>query len=189
MEFHQCRDFWGRDRAPTISGQTLLGDYPRALFWTAYDEPRMTAASDPGKTPVRSLLLVEDSSDDVFFMRRALRVAGIATKIIHLSSGHGAIHYFSTQAEAPPNPDRPALMFLDIKLPDLDGFEVLRWLRKHPDLYPGLVVVMLTTSDQDRDIRLAQALRVHEFATKPPTAQLFNRIALRHGLEWLRLDA
>src|SRR5690242_2639548 len=107
----------------------------------------------------RVILLVDDNQDDIMLIQRAFERAGLTHRIIHVSSGGEAIAYL--QGEAPYR-DRftcplPDMMLLDIKMPATDGFDVLRWVRRQPEL-SRLCVVMLTSSDQIRDVNLAYQL-------------------------------
>jgi CheY-like chemotaxis protein len=96
----------------------------------------------------RAILLVEDQENDVFLIKRALYEAGINNPVHSVSSGIEALSYLSGD---PPFHDRtkyplPVLVLLDIRMPGPDGFEVLRWIRHHPD-FSKLQVAMLTGAE------------------------------------------
>lgn len=120
-----------------------------------------------------SLLLVEDNEDDVFFMKRALKAAGIAAPLHIINDGQQAIDYlagadgFSDRARYP----LPTVMFVDLKLPYRSGFEVLSWLREQRAL-DGIFVVTLTSSPEDRDRARALELGARRYLVKPPTRQM-----------------
>src|SRR5262245_38394143 len=100
----------------------------------------------------KTILLVEDSEDDVFFMTRAFRTAGMLLPLAHVENGQKAIDYLSGK---PPYDDRtqfplPSLVLLDLKMPFLSGFEVLRWIRNQFSC-ACLPVIVFTTSNQERD--------------------------------------
>src|ERR1051326_416272 len=107
------------------------------------------------------LLLVEDNEDDVFLMVRALKSAGVDLPLQVLSDGREALDYLSATG---PYADRevyplPAVIFLDIKLPQLSGLEVLRWLRNQPQSeLRRTVVIVLTSSNHPGDVRNAYDL-------------------------------
>ena len=118
--------------------------------------------------PLPVLLLVEDSQDDVLLIRRAFRRAGVQQRIQSVTTGLEAIAYLSGD---PPYEDRakhplPRLVLLDIKMPGMDGFEVLRWIRNQWEL-SHLCVVMLTSSEALRDVNLAYKLGADSFLVKP----------------------
>jgi CheY-like chemotaxis protein len=115
------------------------------------------------------ILLVEDSPDDVFFFQRAVNKSGISA-VTHVAvDGVEAMDYLLnkgrfTDAAAHPAPD---IIFLDLKLPNVNGFEVLEWMRRHAEC-PRTPVVVLTSSNQPADQERAQSLGAALFLTKPP---------------------
>jgi CheY-like chemotaxis protein len=114
------------------------------------------------------ILLAEDSEDDVYMLRRAFEQVGIELPLQVVSNGEQAIAYlmgqgkFANRAEYP----LPDLFLLDLKMPRKNGFEVLMWLRQHPTLAP-LRTIVLTTSDEIRDVNRAYAMGANSFLTKP----------------------
>jgi CheY-like chemotaxis protein len=114
------------------------------------------------------ILLAEDTDDDVQMVRRAFKLAGMDIPLQVVSDGEQAIAYlngegkFANRAEYP----LPDLFLLDLKMPRKNGFEVLEWLRGHPTLAP-LRTVVLTTSDEIRDVNRAYRLGANSFLTKP----------------------
>lgn len=125
--------------------------------------------------PSPTILLVEDSNDDVFIMQRALKQAAISYPVQVLTDGQQARAYLDGQGEYS---DRqrfplPFLLFLDLKLPYLNGFEILSWMREQPELHYILVVV-LTGSAEPKDQDRAQALGARSYLVKPPTPQILT---------------
>jgi len=118
-----------------------------------------------------TILLVEDSEDDVFTLKRASKKAGIGNPLRVATDGQKAVDDLSTTAD----PTRrelypiPFLVLLDLKLPYRDGFQVLEWLRHQPHL-AGTVVVVLTGSDEPRDQQGAYALGARSYLVKPAGA-------------------
>jgi len=114
------------------------------------------------------ILLAEDNDDDVAMLRRAFLQAGIDLPLQVVPNGEEAIAYlvgegrFANRAEYP----LPDLFLLDLKMPGIDGFDVLAWLRQHPTLAP-LRTIVLTTSDEIRDANQAYILGANSFLTKP----------------------
>ena len=114
------------------------------------------------------ILLAEDTEDDVLLIRRALLKGGVGNPLQVVRNGAEAISYLKGEAEFS---DRdayplPELMLLDLKMPIVDGFEVLRWVRRRP-LLAALPVLVLTSSDSLRDVNLAYRLGANSFLVKP----------------------
>jgi len=124
-----------------------------------------------------AILLVEDSPDDVFFFRRAVNKAGILVDTCVAVDGLEAINYLTNQRQfADPAKFRPpCVMFLDLKLPHVNGFEVLEWLRAHPERTAPPVVV-LTSSDEPEDRERAMRLGATLFLTKPPAPEQLREV-------------
>jgi CheY-like chemotaxis protein len=121
-------------------------------------------------TSMGTLLLVEDNPDDIFLMRRALKKSGLELPVQIVTDGKQALDYlagtgaYSDRSEFP----RPAWVFLDLKLPYFNGFEVLEWIRHDPE-NQHLDVIILTSSPEDRDKETAQRLGALAYLVKPPT--------------------
>src|SRR5689334_18954931 len=113
---------------------------------------------------VAPILLAEDNEDDVFLIRRAFEKAHILNPLQHVRNGREAIAYLSgegpyeNRAEFPV----PELLLLDLKIPEMDGFEVLRWVRQQPAL-GALRVVVLTCSADVHDVNFAFQLGANSF--------------------------
>jgi CheY-like chemotaxis protein len=123
-------------------------------------------------TPLAGLLLVEDSEDDIFLMTRALKNADVDLPLHVVTDGQQALDYLGGIG---PYADRqayplPLITFLDIKLPQLSGFEVLKWIRAQPDLRRS-GVIMLTSSNHSGDVRQAYDLGANSYVVKPPSFQ------------------
>jgi CheY-like chemotaxis protein len=121
---------------------------------------------------MRTILLVEDNDDDVFAMKRALKGARIQNPLQLVTDGKETVLYLSG---AEPYADRtkyplPFLLFLDLKLPYIDGLDVLSWIRNQRSL-DSMAVVVLTGSAHSRDERAAQNLGAISYLVKPPTPQ------------------
>jgi CheY-like chemotaxis protein len=114
------------------------------------------------------VLIAEDSENDLLMLRRAFRQASILAPMQHVSDGEQVIAYlkgegkFGRRDEFP----LPDVLLLDLKMPRKNGFEVLEWLQTQPSLRE-LRVVVLTTSEELRDVNRAYALGAASFLTKP----------------------
>ena len=122
--------------------------------------------------PGGTILLVEDDQDDIFIFQRALVAANVLNPVAVVTDGQAAMDYLSHKNEYADQKKypRPFVIFLDLKLPYLDGFEVLTWIRQQPQLN-SVVVVVLSGSDENRDHQRAYALGARSYLVKPPSAQ------------------
>ncbi len=129
------------------------------------------------ETSGHTILLVEDNEDDVFLMQRALMSAKLDIPMQVSRDGQEALDYlqgtgkFSDRVAHP----MPALVFLDLKLPYVHGFEVLSWIRGESSL-KELPVVVLTSSSEDRDRTRAEELGARGYLVKPPTADMIRDV-------------
>lgn len=134
-----------------------------------------------------TILLVEDNEDDAFFMKRALRDAGIANPVRVVEDGQQAIDYlqgagnFSERGEHP----LPMVVFLDLKLPFKSGHEVLEWIRQQP-LFAKLIVIVLTSSNEPVDLNRAYKNGANSYVVKPPTPEQLTELAKSFELWWLK---
>ncbi len=119
---------------------------------------------------MKTILQVEDDPNDVFLLQHAVRKAGVANPIQVVSDGRQAIDYlkgagkFADRKKFP----FPGLVLLDLKLPQVMGLAVLKWIRQQP--WPALTVVMLTASAEKSDITDAYSLGANGFLVKPSEA-------------------
>ena len=126
----------------------------------------------------RTILLVDDSLDDIFLVRTAFENAKLTNPIQEVHNGDEAIAYL--QGESPFD-DRskfplPALMLLDLNMPTRNGFEVLEWLRAQPVL-KRINVIILTASLREEDVDRAFDLGANAFLVKPSSIQDLTSIA------------
>ncbi len=127
--------------------------------------------------PTGTILLVEDNDDDVFAMRRALKKAQITNPLQVVTDGQRAIDYLSGAGQYTDREQFPVpfIVFLDLKLPYRDGFEVLSWIRQDRSL-KDVVVVVLTSSAETRDQDKAYALGARSYLIKPPTPDMLRDV-------------
>jgi DNA-binding response OmpR family regulator len=115
-----------------------------------------------------AILLVEDSEDDAFFFSRTLRLSGFSGQVVHLLDGRRAVAYL--QQVLAGEVRSPDLVFLDLKIPTLSGFEVLEWIRAHAFASP-LDVPVLSGSEHRQDVDRAIALGATAYYVKPISIQ------------------
>jgi CheY-like chemotaxis protein len=123
------------------------------------------------------ILLAEDDDNDVFFMRRALRKADIDLPLHVVTNGQEALDYLGG-AGAFSDRDRyplPSLLLLDLKMPFLNGFEVLAWINTQSSL-KEIPVIVLTSSAEERDRQKAAELGAKAYFVKPPIAETVKKI-------------
>jgi CheY-like chemotaxis protein len=140
-------------------------------------------------TNLDAILLVEDNENDVFFMKRAMEAAGFTNPLRVAEDGRQAVDYL---AGAGKYADRtafplPALVLLDLKLPEKRGLDVLAWLRQQPHLRE-LIVVILTSSSEPSDVREAYRLAANSYLVKPATSQRLTELARALKLYWLEFN-
>jgi DNA-binding response OmpR family regulator len=131
------------------------------------------------------ILLVEDDPDHEALAIRALRKANVANEIKVARDGAEAIEYMQGIA-AGTNP-MPQLVLLDLKLPKVEGLEVLRNIRA-ADKTALLPVVVLTSSDEERDIVASYRLGVNSYIRKPVNFTDFAEATRQLGMYWLLLN-
>jgi CheY-like chemotaxis protein len=129
----------------------------------------------------KSILLVEDNPDDVQLTRHALQKNNITNEFVVASDGVEAMDYLRRSEET------PALILLDLKLPRMNGLEVLHAIRADPRLRL-LPVVMLTSSKEDQDIVRSYANGANSYVRKPVDFEQFNEAVRQLGLYWLLLN-
>jgi two-component system, response regulator len=130
------------------------------------------------------ILLVEDNPDDVLLTMRAFKKNRIRNEIIVAPDGEQALrHLLPAEGEAL----YPALVLLDIKLPKIDGLEVLRRIRAD-DRTRSLPVVVLTTSNEERDIVTSYRLGANSFVRKPVVFDEFVAAVNALGVYWLLIN-
>ena len=137
----------------------------------------------------RTILLVEDNPDDEALTLRALRKNNIGNEIVVARDGVEALDYlFGTGAHAGRDVTaQPELILLDLKLPKVDGFEVLKKLRDD-DRTKLLPVVILTSSKEQQDIANGYDLGANSYVRKPVDFQQFLDAVRQLGLYWLVLN-
>jgi two-component system response regulator len=135
------------------------------------------------------ILLVEDNPDDVELTMRALKKNRIATEVVVVRHGVEALDFlFANGAYSGRNPEiLPDLVLLDLKLPKVDGLEVLRRMRgdARTRLLP---VVVLTLSNEEQDIVEAYRLGVNSYVRKPVDFDRFNELLQNLGRYWLEFN-
>jgi two-component system response regulator len=134
------------------------------------------------------ILLVEDNADDAELTIRAFRESRIANPIVHVTDGVEALDFlFRRGTYAGRDNALPSMVLLDLKLPRLDGLAVLQAIREH-ETTRNLPVIMMTSSDDDRDRLAAYDRHVNSYIKKPINYDEFVAAARQLGLYWIVLN-
>lgn len=134
------------------------------------------------------ILLVEDNSTDAELTMRALKKNNLANNVVWLKNGAQALDYlFRAGTYAERDGSDPRLVLLDLKLPKVDGIEVLKKIKTDPRT-KTLPVVMLTSSAEERDIVESYQLGVNSYLVKPVDFTKFIEVVSHAGLYWVVLN-
>jgi CheY-like chemotaxis protein len=134
------------------------------------------------------LLLVEDNADDEMLILRSLKSHNLANNVIVARDGAEALDYiFGTGGREADGPLKPVVVLLDIKLPKVDGLEVLERIRSD-ERTKQIPVVMLTSSNEERDVARSYQLGINSYVRKPVEFKAFSEAVSQLGLYWMILN-
>ena len=132
--------------------------------------------------------MAEDDPTDAYFFERAFKRAGIPVTLHFVRDGQEALDYlqgaglFADRSRYPV----PQLVLLDLQMPRLNGFEVLEWVRKQPDLH-GLLIVIFSSSTEPRDINRAYGLGANSYLVKPHSMAELTALVGRFKKYWMEV--
>ena len=132
------------------------------------------------------ILLVEDSVEDAEMAIRALKKSNLANNLLHLQDGQEALDYMFTDSDES-RTQLPRLILLDLKMPKVDGLQVLRRLKSNQRL-KRIPVVIMTSSKEESDIVESYDLGVNAYIVKPVDLNQFIKAVTDVGLFWLVLN-
>ncbi|NOK18988.1 response regulator [Corallococcus carmarthensis] len=133
---------------------------------------------------LKRILLVEDSANDVALTLAALEEVHLANEVVVVRDGQQALDYLFRKGEYANRQDgHPAVVLLDLKLPKVDGLEVLEKVKGAPEL-KAVPVVMLTSSREERDLARSYGLGVNAYVVKPVAFPDFVSALRELGLFW-----
>ena len=137
----------------------------------------------------KNILLVEDNPDDVALTLRAFAKSNIKNEVIVVNDGEEALDYIFCKGkhEGRNLLDLPSVVLLDLKLPKIDGFEILKTIREN-EITKFLPVVILTSSKEEQDIINGYKLGVNSYIRKPVDFDKFFEAVKTLGLYWLLLN-
>ncbi len=133
------------------------------------------------------ILLVEDSEDDIVLTQRALQKNHIANHLMIARDGEEALDILFRRGDSAHIEEHPLLVLLDLKLPKIDGLQVLAEVRSNPSTR-RLPVVMLTTSTEQRDVAAGYDKGVNSYIRKPVSFEQFVAAVGQVGVYWLMLN-
>jgi CheY-like chemotaxis protein len=132
------------------------------------------------------VMLVEDNLDHAELVMRTLSEHQVGNKILHFTEGQSALDYLFRRGEYtdPDSSPRPNLILLDLRLPRVDGLDILKEI-KNSDELRSIPVVILTTSEAERDIARAYMNHANSYLVKPVGFDEFNKLMEDLGFYWL----
>ena len=132
------------------------------------------------------ILLVEDDPAHAEIVRRNLEDFRVANRLVHVSDGQEALDYLFHQGvySDPEKSPRPGMVLLDLRLPKVDGLEVLKIAKSDPDL-SHVPIVILTTSAAESDMARAYACQANSYLVKPVDLTQFTTLMEAFGFYWL----
>ncbi|GEL10167.1 Response regulator receiver domain-containing protein [Flavobacterium glycines] len=135
------------------------------------------------------ILLVEDNPDDAGLVIRALKKHNLANHLVHLSDGAQALDFIFCKGEYGKRQidDRPKVILLDLKMPKVDGLQVLKAIRED-ERTESIPVVIMTSSNEERDIVEGYRLGVNSYIVKPVDFDNFSKAVAELGFYWLLLN-
>jgi two-component system response regulator len=135
------------------------------------------------------ILLVEDNPRDAELMIRALKKRNLVNHLHHVLDGVEALDFLLHRGnyEDRKKSVSPKIVFLDLKLPKLNGLEVLKELRSN-ELTRTIPVVIVTSSNEDPDIKLAYELGANSYVVKPVEFEAFSEVMSSLGFYWLLIN-
>lgn len=133
-----------------------------------------------------TVLIADDNRDDALLVQRALEAAGVRNPIKVVSGGKEALEFLERCAADGSQTEAPALVLLDVRMPDLGGLELLYWLNRHRALRTQLRVVMMASSGSPEEKEAAQQLGADAFIEKPLHFQSLEDEMKRLKESWLK---
>jgi two-component system response regulator len=134
------------------------------------------------------ILFVEDNMEDAEMTIRALKRSNIVNNLVHLEDGARALGFIFCRGEfAGRSPVKPKAILLDIKMPRVDGTEVLRQIKAHEET-KMIPVIIMTSSNDDNDILSSYNLGVNSYVVKPVDFENFSKAVSSLGLYWILLN-
>src|SRR3954469_1620580 len=132
--------------------------------------------------PLRPVIIIDDEPDDLFLLRRMLEKGGVKNPVITFLDSEDVRTFFAAIAIVIRKvPDfAPCVLFTDLKMPKIDGFELLAWLRKQK-AFRDLTIVVMSSSDRPEDVTRAEKLGADHYLLKYPGPEMIAEIIAAAG--------
>lgn len=126
----------------------------------------------PPSPAVRPVVVIDDEPDDLFFLRRLFDKGGVKNPVVTFLDSEDSMSFLSATLVILRKVPQftPCVLFTDIKMPKLDGFELVKWIRRHRE-FDELTVVVMSSSDNPKDVALAQKLGADRYLLKYPSPE------------------
>ncbi|HET6494255.1 MAG TPA: response regulator [Thermoleophilia bacterium] len=136
--------------------------------------------------PVRPILVIEDNPMDLDFMMQAFNEHNVANPVAVCRDGEEALEYIDEHGVSD-DKELPLLVLLDLRLPKVDGIDVLRHARQHP-IWKQIPFIVVTTSHEDLDISRAYEMGVNSYVVKPVEFGAFAEVVKQIKVFWLLVN-
>ena len=133
------------------------------------------------------IILIEDNMDDATLAIHSLRQKHLTNKIIHLKNGDEALRYFFSDLDGEKSSNASKIIFLDLKMPKVDGIEVLTKIKSEVST-KNIPVIILTSSNEDPDIERCYTLGANSYVVKPIEFENFSSKISQLGFYWTVLN-
>ena len=135
------------------------------------------------------ILLVEDNPDDAEMTIRSLRKVNLAHNLFHVEDGQEGLDYLLGEGKfaGRDTGKQPKVVLLDIKMPRVDGIEVLRQLKSN-ELTKAIPIVIMTSSGEEKDMLVSYSLGVNSYVVKPVNFESFAKAVSELGIYWLMIN-
>lgn len=125
-------------------------------------------------------MMVDDDHDDALIFSRQLKRAGVPNPVLHFSNGGDAFMFLKQFCVGEkPVEQRPCLVFLDVNMPNLSGFDILAWARQQPSLQ-GMKIIMLSGATEPWDAKIAEKLGADDYLMKFPEPDALTGLLASH---------
>jgi two-component system response regulator len=135
------------------------------------------------------ILLVEDNPSDAKLTIRALQKNNLCNSVVHVSDGAEALEFIFAEGKYSDRSieNRPRIVLLDLKMPKVDGLEVLKMI-KNDERTKNIPVIIMTSSKEDNDIKLAYTYGANSYVVKPVGFENFSKAVVDLGMYWMLVN-